>query len=115
MKNNQKHIFIGIIIFCVVFVFLHVVMLFIGDPIVDYQAKSAADSYVREKYPHQGYEFDLASFESLDNTYTFYYLRKDDESAPELAVNVTPDNNIPVVRYFSSFSIDESFDYPNND
>lgn len=88
---------------------LHAFMLFAGDPISYWQMRLTADAYVSEKYPDDGYVLDDFEYNFKNDTYIYYYLRKDVGFQPHLEIQVRSDKNLPVVRYFSSFRISESF------
>lgn len=88
---------------------LHAFMLFAGDPISYWQMRLAAGDYVSEKYPDDGYELEDFEYNFKEDTYTYYYLRKDVGFQQYLEIEVRSDKNLPVVRYFDSFSISESF------
>ena len=93
----------------IVFAAVNFIMIFTGDPITYCQTRIAADCYVSEKYPDEGYELDNFEFNFKEDTYTYYYLRKDIGFQPYLEINVRSDNSVPVARYFSSFTISETF------
>lgn len=93
----------------IIVVFCNLIMGLAGDPIVFLKARTAVDQYVSRTYPDSGYRVTRSFYDFDFMHYCFYYDAADDE-IPAFEVICTVDRDYPVVRYFSTFTLDDHHD-----
>ena len=89
---------------------LELMTMLVGDPIVYWQNRARADEFVKTKYPDGSYEFyDSVYGENGAGVYSYCYRKKGVSMQPLYIIDCTVDTQLPVVKYFSSCSIKDSF------
>ena len=74
-----------------------------GDPIMYWRAKIAADTYIDMNQPDKDFIFDSNTYDYIGESYNCCYHNRNNL---DCCLYCTPDNNFPVLRYFSGFTIE---------
>lgn len=90
--------------------YIHSATAILGDPIVSLQMRQAANQYVAQNYPDEDYVISSSHYDALRGRYCYYYQRSDGRLTQghyACEVSCKVDNDWPVARYFSSYTVED--------